>query len=125
MNLFEVAVREKYRFPYKGMISTEDLWDLSVTSLDSIFKTLNKERKNADEESLLDVKDNVDTTLENKIAIIKYVVNVKQTEAAEKLLECEKKQQKQKIMNLIAKKQDETLENMSQEELLKKLSELE
>lgn len=125
MNLFEVAVREKYRFPYKGMISTEDLCDLSVTSLDSIFKTLNKERKNADEESLLDVKDNVDTTLENKIAIIKYVVNVKQTEAAEKLLECEKKQQKQKIMNLIAKKQDETLENMSQEELLKKLSELE
>lgn len=125
MNLFEIAVREKYRFPYKGMISTEDLWDLSVTSLDSIFKTLNKERKNADEESLLDVKDNVNTTLENKIAIIKYVVNVKQTEAAEKLLEREKKQQKQKIMNLIAKKQDETLENMSQEELLKKLSELE
>lgn len=125
MNLFEIAVREKYRFPYKGMISTEDLWDLSVGSLDSIFKTLNKERKNADEESLLDVKDNVNTTLENKIAIIKYVVNVKQDEAAEKLLEREKKQQKQKIMNLIAKKQDETLENMSQKELLKKLSELE
>lgn len=125
MSLFEVAAREKYRFPYKGMISTEDLWDLSVNALDSIFKTLNKERKNADEESLLDVKDNVDTTLENKIAIIKYVVNVKQAEAAEKLLEREKKQQKQKIMNLIAKKQDETLENMSQEELLKKLSELE
>lgn len=125
MNFFEIAVREKYRFPYKGMISTEDLWDLSVNALDSIFKTLNKERKNADEESLLDVKDNVNTTLENKIAIIKYVVNIKQTEAAEKLLEREKKQQKQKIMNLIAKKQDETLENMSQEELLKKLSELE
>lgn len=125
MNLFEIAVREKYRFPYKGMISTEDLWDLSVNALDSIFKTLNKERKNADEENLLDVKDNVNTTLENKIAIIKYVVNIKQTEAAEKLLEREKKQQKQKIMNLIAKKQDETLENMSQEELLKKLSELE
>lgn len=63
--------------------------------------------------------------MENKIAIIKYVVNVKQDEAAEKLLEREKKQQKQKIMNLIAKKQDETLENMSQKELLKKLSELE
>lgn len=125
MNLFEIAVREKYRFPYKGMISTEDLWDLSVNALDSIFKTLNKERKNADEESLLDVKDNVNTTLENKIAIIKHVVNVKQTEAANRLLEMEKKQQKQKIMNLIAKKQDETLENMSQEELLKKLSELE
>ena len=45
MNLFEVAVREKYRFPYNGMISTEDLWDLSVNALDSIFKTLNKDKK--------------------------------------------------------------------------------
>lgn len=99
-----------------------------VTLLENISLSLillNKDKKNADEESLLDVKDNVNTTLENKIAIIKYVVNVKQAEAAEKLLEREKKQQKQKIMNLIAKKQDETLENMSQEELLKKLSELE
>lgn len=69
MNLFEIAVREKYRFPYKGMISTEDLWDLSVTSLDSIFKTLNKERKNADEESLLDVKDNVNTTWKIKLLL--------------------------------------------------------
>ena len=40
-NKFEIAIRNKYRFPYKGMITIEDLWDLSVTQLDGIFKTLN------------------------------------------------------------------------------------
>ena len=45
MELFEIATRNKYRFPFKGWISTEDLWDLSVQNLDGIFKTLNKEFK--------------------------------------------------------------------------------
>lgn len=53
MELFEIAIRNKYRFPFKGWISTEDLWDLSVQNLDSIFKTLNKEFKTTGEESLL------------------------------------------------------------------------
>ena len=48
-NIFEMATRNKYRFPYKGMISVEDLWDLNQTQLDSIYKALNKEH------TLLDV----------------------------------------------------------------------
>ena len=40
-NMFEIAARNKFRFPFKGMISTEDLWDLSVENLDNVFKTLN------------------------------------------------------------------------------------
>ena len=44
-NMFEVATREKMRFPFKGMISVEDLWDLSVQNLDKVFKTLNSQRK--------------------------------------------------------------------------------
>ena len=44
-NMFEIATRNKFRFPFKGVISTEDLWDLSVESLDNVFKTLNSEMK--------------------------------------------------------------------------------
>ena len=41
---FELATKEKYRFPFKGMIGVEDLWDLDVNQLDSVFKALNKEK---------------------------------------------------------------------------------
>ena len=44
-NVFERAAMNKYRFPYKGQISVEDLWDLSLPGLDSVFKQLNKLKK--------------------------------------------------------------------------------
>ena len=40
-SMFEVAVRNKMRFPYKGLISVEDLWDLSVEAIYTVFKSLN------------------------------------------------------------------------------------
>lgn len=36
-NIFEAATRYKYRFPFKGMISVEDLWDLKLQDLDSVI----------------------------------------------------------------------------------------
>ena len=55
-NMFEKAVKGKYRFPYKGQIAVEDLYDLPLGSLDTVFKTLNAEVKKTDEESLLQTK---------------------------------------------------------------------
>lgn len=118
-NIFEIAIRNKYRFPFKGMISTEDLWDLSIQNLDNVFKTLNKERKQNDEESLLETKTEFDQEVENKIEIVKHIVSVKQAEAAARLLEKEQKTRNQKIMAIIERKQDEALENLSVEELAK------
>ena len=123
-NIFEFASRNKLRFPFKGMISVEDLWDLSLTNLDSIYKTLNKQVKQSEEESLLITKASVDTELEVQIAIVKHIVSVKleEKEAAEKA--SAKKAQKQKIMSIIATKQDEALQNSSIDDLKKMLDEL-
>ena len=123
-NIFEFASRNKVRFPFKGMISVEDLWDLSLTNLDSIYKTLNKQVKQSEEESLLSTKASVDTELEVQIAIVKHIVSVKlaEKEAAEKT--SAKKAQKQKIMSIIATKQDEALQNSSIDDLKKMLDEL-
>lgn len=124
MNIFEFATRNKVRFPFKGMISVEDLWDLSLTNLDSIYKILNKQVKQSEEESLLNTKANVDTELEVQIAIVKHIVSVKleEKEIAEKAFE--KKVQKQKIMSIIATKEDQELQNSSIDELKKMLDEL-
>jgi orotate phosphoribosyltransferase-like protein len=111
-NLFEGAVRAKYRFPFRGVITTEDLWDLSLQDLDRIFKTLNAAAKQTQEESLLKVKDEHSEILERKIEIIKHIVSVKQAEAEAVKDAANRKAQKQRILEIIAKKEDDALENM-------------
>lgn len=116
-NIFMMATRNKYRFPFKGMISVEDLWDLSVKNLDTVFKALNAEAKQANEESLLATKSAKDVELEAKINIVKYIVRVKQEEATAKILEAANAEKRNRIKDIIAAKEDQTLQNMSVEEL--------
>ena len=123
-NIFEYAVRNKVRFPFKGMISVEDLWDLSLTNLDSIYKTLNKEVKQSEEESLLATKTNVDTELEVQVAIVKHIVSIKLEEQEAREKAAAKKAQKQKIMSIIAAKEDEALQNSSVGDIKKMLDAL-
>ena len=124
-NLFEVATRGKFRFPFKGMITTEDLWDLSLTNLDNIFKTLNSQAKQAKEESLLDTKSKEDEVLEKKIEIIKHIVSVKLAEKEAREKAFLNKEKRQKLMEIKAKRDEAALESISDEELNKMLSELE
>ena len=114
--MFELATKNKFRFPYKGQISVEDLWDLKVEELDVIFKTLNAQVRLAKEESLLSVKTTEEKTLEAKINIIKHIVNVKQEEAALAKQRVENKQKREQILSLIADKQNEAMKGMSIEQ---------
>lgn len=116
-NIFEAATKGKYRFPFKGMISVEDLWDLKLQDLDSVFKSLNKQKKQNDEESLLQIKTAEDQELENKIQIVKYIVKFKQEEIEERLQAKDKKEYNQKLLELIERKQNEELAGKSIEEL--------
>lgn len=123
-NMFEFATRSKMRFPFKGQISVEDLWDLRVEDLDTVFKSLNKQVKQTKEESLLATKTTEDTILDTQIAIVKYIFDVKVQETNARLLEKERKEQKQKIMSILATKQEQELQNKSVEELQKMLDEI-
>ncbi len=123
--LFIKASRKKIRFSYKGLTTTEDLWDLPVTELDGIYKSLNAKAKTAKEESLLETKTDGDEELMLQIEIIKYIVSVKLEEKKEAEKAKERKEQKQKIMSILASKQDEALQGKSVEELQKMLEELE
>lgn len=122
--MFEVAVRSKFRFPFRGLISTEDLWDLALEDLDSIFKSLNSQLKMVKEESLLSKKTKQDEELALKIEIVKNVVTTKLAEKEERAKLKEKKENKQKIMEIMSRKQDAELEGKSLEELSKMIDEL-
>lgn len=123
-NIFEVAVRSKIRFPFRGSVSVEDLWDLSVEDLDTIFKTLNSQVKQVKEESLLNNRTQEDKVLDVKIEIIKYIVSIKLEEAEIKLKERENKEKKQKILSILSAKREASLQNKSEEELLAILNDI-
>lgn len=123
-NIFEIAYRNKYRFNYKGSITTEDLWDLPVTALDSIFKELKAKEKQASEESLLDTRTKEDVETEVKIAIIRHIVRAKQLEQENRKSAKVRAEQKKKIADALAAKRDRALYEKSEEELLAMLAEI-
>ena len=123
-NLFELGTKNNYQFPFKGMINVIDLWTLSVTNLDLVFKTLNAEVKKSAEESLLSVKTKEDEELSNKIEIVKHIVTVKLAEKEARENAKKNKEMKQRLLEIRAKRQDEALENLSDEALDKMIAEL-
>ena len=123
MEMFEKAIRLKLRFNFKGILTVEDLWDLKLNELDMIYKDLNQQKKLQEEESLL-TNNLINDIVNLQMEIIKYVVEQKQAEQLAKQTEIEKQQQKQKILEILSRKQDDDLQNKSTEELLKMLENL-
>lgn len=117
--MFEKAARLKLRFPFRGMLTVEDLWDLKLEDLDTIFKGHNLKLKEVGEESLLGTKSKEDEILALQISIVKYIVNVRLLEQKERTSEKERSEYKQKILSIVAEKQDAGLKDMSIEDLLK------
>lgn len=121
--MFEKASRVKLRYSTnRGVLSVEDLWDLSLEQLDSIAINLNKRLKESQTESFIKIRTK-DTT-ELKFNIVKHIIDVKLQEQEERIVAAEKKAKRQKILDLMAKKQDAELESKSYEELAKELEAL-
>ena len=124
INIFEAASKNKYRYPYKGMITTEDLWDLTPAQLDIVYKALNKGVSEAQVSSLMCKVTEVDAELLNKIEIVKYIFNAKEAEAEARKNDAAKHAKKQRILDILAQKQEDALQNMSEDDLKKMLDEL-
>ena len=126
MNIFEQASRKKIRFSSdRGELTTEQLWDLSLPMLDFIARGVNADLKSVTEDSFIATKvDSRKAPLELKLEILKYVIE--DTLAAEeaKKVAAEKKAKKKVLTEALARRQDEKLQNMSEEEILKALEEL-
>lgn len=129
MNLFEAAARGKYRFTSaKGQITTEDLFDLPLTSkngfdLDMVARTVNSELKSASEESFVTTTRR-NTDLENKLEIVKAVIALRQEEKAAAADRAARLEKKRKILDAIESKEDQQLSEASIEDLRQQLAEL-
>lgn len=123
--LLLTAIKDKYRFPYKGNISIEDLFDLRLRELDEVYKKLKSLIKEEAEVSLLSVKNTENEELKNKMTIVEYVFAEKQNEQLLRNENIKRKEQLEKLLLIKEAKQDEALKSMSIEEINKQIAELE
>lgn len=125
----EIAIRNKYRYDSaQGLLSTEDLWDLPLTStvkgranLDDIARDLYKKLKESDEVSFVTTK-KIDESIQNKFDIVKHIIEVRVEENKNANAARENKEKKQQLYAIIAQKEAEQLYGSSLDEL-KKLAE--
>jgi hypothetical protein len=130
--MFEKASKLKIRFASsKGKLTVEDLWDLplssnrdDVVSLDSIAIELNRKIKDNDEESFVVKRSPTRNTLDLKFEIVKHIIKVRLSDIAKNEQRTANAERKAKIISIIAEKQDDSLRNMSLEDLRKEVASL-
>lgn len=125
--MYKNASKLKLRFQTSlGIISVEQLWDLNLTQLTNVIKSVKKILKKNDDDELafLDEKNTVDTENELRFAILKDIYLEKKAELENSRTEAERKRQREKLINLIEEKKEENLRNLGVDELEKKLADL-
>lgn len=132
MNIFEQASRQKLRLPsVKGLLTAENLWDLPLQSksgfdLDTVAKTVNSELKAQAEESFVSTNVNPQkAVLELALEVVKHVIAVRMDENEKARQRAKLLEERQKLIGLLANKQDEALKGLSEEQLKAKLAEIE
>lgn len=125
MNIWLQALREKIRFDFRGSITTEDLFNLDFTDLDTIYQKLAKELQDLNGGSLLNEQKNKNVEkLQLKLDIVKGVFDIKKTEQLMLQDKIKNEEERQRIMEIINKKEDEALSNLSIEELKERLDKI-
>ena len=127
--MYKIASRKKLRIQTnRGMLSVEQLWDLSKEDIGELAKSIRKrinDQKGVTGDSELDFlkpsEQTEETIDELTFRILKDIYTTKQAEEDKAHRRAAARENNRKILELIAKKQDQELENKSIEELEKML----
>lgn len=122
--MYKQAAKLKLRFTTpKGVLSCEQLWDLSLIDLSNSTKAVKKILKKNDDDELAFLEESKTVDIENQLRfdILKDVYLTKKKENEERQMELERKRQNQKILTIIEEKKESNLRNMSVEDLEKLL----
>lgn len=128
--MFDKATRLKLRFDTsKGSISTEDLWDMPLTSptsfcLDELAKSLHQKLKESGKKSFVYKKTRKDSIVALKLDIVKHIIEYKMDVAAKNEQAAVNRDKREKIKNAIAEIEENSLKNESLSSLKKMLKEL-
>ena len=122
--MFEKASRLKLRFPSpKGALTVEDLWDLPLTSstgkanLDDLARTLHQQLESQKVGSFVTKAATADDRLQLQFNIVLRVIEVRLAENEAAAQREAARAKKQQIMEIISRKETESLSNASLDEL--------
>jgi hypothetical protein len=131
MNLFEYATRNALRFSsIKGLITTEQLWDLPLQSktnfdLDNVAKSANAELKALTDDSFVATAEKPGKEQATvKLEIVKHVIAVRLAENEVARTAAARKAEREKLLGILGDKQDEALKNLTAEEIQARLAAL-
>lgn len=131
-NIFENATRNKLRFAsVRGELTVEQLWDVPLRSKDSF--NLNNIALNAhkalEEVSVMNFVETTKTAehgrLETALDVVKHIISVKLAEEEAAKTRATRKQEKEKLLAILAEKQAGKLSELSEKELQKRIEALE
>ena len=123
--MFKQATKQKLRFATnKGYLSVEDLWDLSLPTLDKLAVSYDEELAKSPRKSFISDNAPKNKELELKFNIVKDIIAAKLQEKADKEAAKDKAAEKARLVELLAKKQSEKLESLTEEQLKQRLAEL-
>ncbi len=131
MNIFEYAARNRLRFPSsRGELTVEQLWDVPLRSrddfnLNAVAKTANKALKDVSEESFVETARTPEhIRRETALEVVKYVIEAKLADEAAAKKRAENKAEKEKLLAILAEKQDGKLSARSEKELQRRIAAL-
>lgn len=116
--MYKEALQKKLRFKTnKGMITTEDLFDLSLQNLNTLAIMLDKKISEAPKKSFIEELPAEKNDDELRFSIVKDVINIKLKARKDNIDRAQADAQKKRILEILAKRNDEELEKKSTEEL--------
>lgn len=116
--MYKEALQKKLRFKTnKGMITTEDLFDLSLQNLNTLAIMLDKKISEAPKKSFIEELPTEENDNELRFSIVKDVINIKLKARKDNIDKAQADAQKKRILEILAKRNDEELEKKSTEEL--------
>jgi hypothetical protein len=125
--MFKNAIKSKFRFETtKGMVSTEDLFDMPLSSrngfdLDTVAITLDTQIKSTSDISFVKQTTTVNKELAEKLEIVKSIISDKLLEHASKQVALAKASQKEFLQEVLKEKQVDAVKSLSIEEIQEQL----
>lgn len=124
-NIYKAAAMSKMRFQTpRGLLAVESLYDLPLPELDEVAKDTNKKLKELSEDSFISPVKAAQTDLALRMEVLKDIITTRLELLEAKKKEKDSKARKQRILEIMAEKQDESLKGKSMEELAKMLDEI-